>query len=163
MHKCFFLICPTDCLEHTINKSFKNVNYFYTSLGNSFIYDSNTIGHIRKIIEKHNIKEIYFVLSMDNKIVLDALNNNEFSNIRALHNFKTEIRRQKERSKIAFQEENLQFTVLSYYLNKKIKELQLAILSKESVKISGKIYHRDTDTFTSIYSDLIALEKYQLN
>ncbi|PKV51375.1 hypothetical protein ATE84_3460 [Aquimarina sp. MAR_2010_214] len=165
MQKCFFLICPTDCLEHTINKTFKYENYFYTSLGNSFIYDSKTIAYIKQIIKKHNIKEIYFVLSMDNKIVLDALGNDEFSNIGALHNFYNEIRIQKERSKISFQRGNRQFRVFSYYLNEKIKELelQLANLSNQPIKIGGKIYNRDQGVFTTIYSDLVCLDKYHLN
>ncbi len=43
MQKRFFFICPTDCLEHTINTTFKYENYFYTSLGNSFNYNRKTI------------------------------------------------------------------------------------------------------------------------
>ena len=166
MQKCFFLICPTDCLEHTINKTFKYENYFYTSLGNSFIYDTKTIEYIRQIIKKHKIEEIYFVLSMDNKIVLDVLgDNNEFSNIEALNNFYDEITVQKRHSGVSFQNGNRQFAVLSYYLNKKIKELefQLTNLSKEPIKVSGKIYNRDQDTFTDIYSDLVCLGAYCLN
>jgi hypothetical protein len=168
MQKCFFLICPTDCLEQTINKSFTYVNYFYSSLGNSFVYDRKTIGHLGKIIEKHQIKNIYFVLSTDNKIVEDALNNNSnnnFSNTRALNNFNTEITKQKEQSKIVSREGNLRFSLLSYFLNNKIKELEIQLSSvlNESVNIDGKIYDRELDTFTTIYSDLICLEKYQLN
>jgi hypothetical protein len=168
MQKCFFLICPTDCLEQTINKSFTYVNYFYSSLGNSFVYDRKTIGHLGEIIEKHQIKKIYFVLSMDNKIVEGALNNNSnnnFSNMIALDNFNTEIIKQKEQSKIVSREENLQFSLLSYLLNNKIKEfeIQLSNILNEPVKIGGKIYNRELDVFTPIYSDLICLEKYHFN
>jgi hypothetical protein len=168
MQKCFFLICPTDCLEQTINKSFTYVNYFYSSLGNSFVYDRETIGHLGEIIEKHQIKKIYFVLSIDNKIVEDALNNksnHNFSNTRALNNFNIEITKQKEQSKIVSREGNLQFSLLSYFLNNKIKELeiQLSNVLNESVKIGGKIYDRELDAFTTIYADLICLEKYHLN
>jgi len=165
MLKCFYFICPTDCLEHTINKTFKYENYFYTSLGNSFNHDSKTLESISSIIKKHDIKEIFFVLSMDNKIILDALGNKEFSNIKTLSNFYTEISIQKEHSRIAFKRGNHQFIVLSFYLNKKIRELELQLtnLSNLHIKIRGKIYNKDQDEFINIYSDLVCLEKYQLN
>ncbi len=165
MHKCFFLICPTDCLEYNINRTFKYENYFYTSLGNSFNHDSKTLESIKAIIKKHDIREIYFVLSIDNKLVLDALGTNNFLNIGALHNFYNDIRRQEERSKISVKEGNNQFTILSFYLNKKIKELehQLANSYNLSIKIGGKIYYKNEDAFTNIYSDLVCLEKYHLN
>jgi len=165
MRKCFYLICPTDCLENTINKTFNYVNYFYMSLGNSFNYDSKTLESINTIIKKNDIKEIYFVLSIDNKLVLDALGKKEFLKIGTLRNFYNEITIQKEHSKISFQKDNCQFAVLSYYLNKKIKELELQLtnLSNESIQIGGKIYSRDHDAFTNVYSDLICLKKYNLN
>ncbi|MDY7394278.1 hypothetical protein UMM65_03430 [Aureibaculum sp. 2210JD6-5] len=102
---------------------------------------------------------------MENKIVLNALGNEEFSNIGALSNFYSEIRRQKEHSKIAFQKGNRQFTILSYYLNKKIKgmELQLTSLSNWPIKIVNKIYENDKDVFTTIYSNLVCLKKHHLN
>ena len=81
MQKCFFLICPTDYLENAINKTFRSQNYFYTSLGNSFIYDDKTMKYIKQIVKKHNIQKFCFVLSIDNKIVLDALWKVNFSKI----------------------------------------------------------------------------------
>ena len=166
MHKCFYLICPTDCLEHAINNTFKYQNYFYSSLGNPFNYDSKALESISTILKKYHIEEICFVLSMDNRIVLDALGNKEFSNIGTLHNFYNEIAIQKERSKISFRRNNnRQFAVLSFYLNKKIKELELHITNvlNRSIKIGGKIYNKDKNTFTNIYSDLLLIEKYDLN
>ena len=74
-----------------------------------------------------------------------------------------DIKSQKERSQTAFKENDNQFTLLSLYLNKKIKELRLANLSSQTIKIGGKIYHKDQDTFTNIYSDLVCLEKHNLN
>lgn len=165
MHTCFYLVCPTDCLENTINKKFKQENYFYTSLGNSFASDGKTINCIKNTIRKHNIKEIYFVLSIDNKIILDALGDNEFVDIVGLKPFYKDIKRQRERSKIVLKKGHSQFSILSYYLNKKIKELesQLRKSSNLPIKISGKIYNKNQDTFTKIYSNLVCLEKHQLN
>lgn len=165
MDTCFYLICPTDCLEYTINKRFKYENYFYTSLGNSFNYNDSTLEHIKTMLRKYTIKEIYFVLSIDNKIVLDALGTKEFSNIGALHNFYNDIRIVKKRPKISLKKGDDLFTILSFYLNKKIKELELELtnLFKQPIKIRGKIYDRNQDVFMNIYPDLVCLEKYHLN
>ena len=161
MHKRLYLLCPTDCLEPIINNTFKYENYFYTSLGNSFASDIETLKGIKELVKNHSIKEIYFVLSKDNKIILDALGNQSFSGIKGLNNFYNEIRKQKKRSKVSAQIGNRQFSVLSYYLNKKVKELQLEL--NHSIKISGKIYNRNKDMFTNTYANLICLEKHHLN
>lgn len=165
MQKCFFLICPTDCIEPAINKAFKYENYFYTSLGNSFVYDHKTTEYIRQLIKKHSIRKIYFVLSIDNKIILDALYKHQFLTNGRLNHFYKEISKQKENSKRLSYRSNYQFTVFSYYLNKKIKELELQLthLSNNPIKIGAKIYNRDNDAFTNIYSNLICLEKHHLN
>lgn len=165
MHTSFYLICPTDCLESIINKTFKSENYFYTSLGNSFNYNIKTLDVISMMIEKYQIKEICFVLSIDNTIVLDALGNKEFSSIPTLHNFYNEISVQKGLVRTFIDTDNRQFAVLSFYLNKKIKELESQInnLLEVPIKIRGKIYNKDNNTFTNIYSHLLCIKKYHLN
>lgn len=165
MRKCLYFLCPTDCLESIINNTFKCENYFYTSLGNSFVSDIETIAYIKETIRKHNIREIYFVLSNDNQIILDALGRQFFSGIRGLKKFYNEITRQKEHSEVSWQTDDRQFSVLSYYLNKKIKELQpeLRNLLDHPIKIRGKIYNRQENAFKDIYSDLVCREKCYLN
>lgn len=165
MHKCLYFLCPTDCLEFIINDTFKYDNYFYTSLGNSFVFDFETLIYLKKMVEKHHIEEIYFVLSMDNIIVLDALGDQCFSKIIGLKKFYNEIEKHNKRSKVITLSGNSQLSVISYYLNKKIKLLQLQLnnLSNKSIKIKGKIYNRDQDIFTNILPDLVCLEKYHLN
>lgn len=165
MRKCLFLLCPTDCLEPIINNRFKYENYFYTSLGNSFIYDNETIEGIKEIVKSHNIRAVYFVLSSNNQIILDALGNQDFSDIRALSSFYKEITIQKKQSKEVRYTDNLQFSVLSYYLNKKIKQLQIELsdLQNYPIRIRGKVYDRYNDVFRAIYSDLICLEKHHQN
>lgn len=165
MGACFYLVCPTDCIENPINQYFRDENYFYTSLGNSFNCDSKTLEYLKSMIINLKIKEICFVLSSDNEIILDALGNEKFRKVGELHNFYKEIRIQKERSKMCFQKENHQFSILSFYLNKKIKELefQLAHLMKSPILITGKIYDKKEKLFTNIYTDLICLEKHHLN
>ena len=50
--------------------------------------------------------------------------------------------------------------MLSYFLNKKVKELQfkLSDLLIDKIKISGKIYNSQEKVFTGIYFDLMKSE-----
>jgi len=165
MQKCLYLLCPTDCLEPVINNTFKQENYFYFSLGNSFIVEDNTIENIKKIIKEHHIKEVSFVLSNSNHIVTDALGTQDFSNMRGLRSLYGQLKKQKRYSEIFWQTDYSQFSVLSYYLNSKIKELQLELdnIIDVPLKINGKIYDRCDNIFKRIHSDLICIDKHYLN
>lgn len=165
MHKALFLLCPTDCLETTINATFKHQNYFYTSLGNSFASDIETLENIKELLIKHNINNIYFILSSDNKIILDALKGYFFSEIKGLQKFYTEIRKQQKHLEAIQLTENNQYSIISYFLNHKIKELQfyLSNFHNHSVKINGKVYDRFENSFKNIYSSLICIKKHNLN
>ncbi|MFT7073820.1 MAG: hypothetical protein ACJAX3_002820, partial [Patiriisocius sp.] len=61
MKKHLFFICPTDYLEFTINQSFKDKNYYFTSLGNSVKFHSETMYEIKHLIRKYDIREISFI------------------------------------------------------------------------------------------------------
>jgi len=165
MQKCLYLLCPTDRLELVINQTFKQDNYFYFSLGNSFKVEENTIESIKQIVKEHNIKEISFVLSNNNHIVKDALGTQDFINMRGLSSLYYRIIRQKKYSEIFWGTDYTLFSVLSYYLNNKIKELQseLGYLINNPIRINGKIYDRFDNAFKNIYSDLICIEKHSLN
>jgi len=165
MQKTLYFVCPTDCLEAVINRSFRSKNYYYTSLGNSVVFDEETICSIKELILKHTITEIFFVLSISNPIINDALKNQVFSGIRGLNSFYDEVLRQKRRSEVLYREYNRQFTILSYHLNKKIKELQLVLngLNIHELKIAGKVYCGQEDIFNKIYSDLVCTECFSLN
>jgi len=96
MQKCLYLLCPTDCLEPVVNNTFKCKNYFYYSLGNSFIIEKNTIECIKKIVQRHEVKEISFVLSSTNHIVIDALGTQDFVKMRGLSHIYYQIIKQKK-------------------------------------------------------------------
>ena len=100
MIKRLYLLCPTDCLEPVINSTFKQENYFYFSLGNSFIVENNTIESIKKIVKDHHIQEISFVLSNKNHIVIDALGTQDFLNMRGLRSLYNQLIKQKKHSEI---------------------------------------------------------------
>lgn len=165
MSKCLFLICPTDGLEYIIKNTFGYGNYFYNSLGNSFICDKATVSYLAKMVETHDIKAIYFVLSSNNKIVSDALGHQNFSNIKGLKSFYKEIRTQKECIEKAGPTYNFQFSLVSYYLNKKIKQLQSRLdgLEGYSLNIYGKVYDKANNKFRTIYTNLVCLQKHHLN
>ncbi len=98
-------------------------------------------------------------------MISDALGHQDFLKIKGLKNFYNEVLRQKEYSEVLWQQGNRQFTLLSYYLNTKIKELQLKLNSLviDQIKISGKIYNRQENAFDEIYTDLICGEYLSLN
>ena len=160
-----YFICPTDYLEPIINARFKHKNYYYSSLGNSVVFDKDTINQIEVLITKYTINEISFVLSINNAMILDALGGQGFSQTKGLHGFYDDVIRQKERSKVSWQNQNNQFTILSYYLNKKIKELQLELntLFFSGIRINGKIYDSQGNVFKEICPDLICKEYFSLN
>lgn len=157
MKKLLYFICPTDNLESIINDVFRQENYYYSSLGNSISFKNNVIRQTKKLITTKNISEITFVLSNDNRIVLDAVGGQDFSDIRGLKKFYNQIIKQKEQTEMSWQTLNRQFLILSYHLNNKIKELKLGLDASiiDQIKISGKIYNRQENNFNDIYSDLI--------
>ncbi len=165
MQKHLYFICPTDHLETVIDSTFQQEHYYCTSLGNSITFDAEMVGQLKELLATKNIRNISFVLSDANSIVLDALGNHEFSKIAGLNIFYQEIARQMKRSKELWQPPDLQFSILSYFLNHKIRELRqrLQIAPTDQVKINGKIYSRQTKTFSDIYADLICREYFSLN
>ena len=165
MQKHLYFICPTDHLERVIDSTFKQDNYFYTSLGNSITFDAETLEQLVELLSNKNIQNISFVLSDDNSIVLDALGNHEFSQIDGLSSFYREIARQKDRSILLWKSHHLQFSILSNFLNQKIKELRLALgnIYADRIKINGIIYLSQQKTFSDIYSDWICEENFRFS
>ncbi len=165
MLRCLYFICPTDCLEATIDQEFGNRNFFYTSLGNSVDFDSDTLQQVIRLIEKNKIHKVCFVLSHKNRFVLDALGNREFYGIKGLDPFYKEIGNQVKRSEKSWQTCDPQFAILSFYLNKKIKELQtnLDTLLSAEIKIAGKIFNKDARSFEDIYPGLMWEDSLSLN
>ena len=165
MNSLLHFICPTDCLETIINGAFRQENYYYSSLGNSVTFNKKVLKETRKLIQEKNIREISFVLSSDNRIVMDAYGNQSFSNIRGLNKFYTKVIEQKEQVETLWQTWNPNSLMLSYYLNDKIKELRAGLndLADDQFKISGKIYDQQQNIFKEIYPDLICMDYPSFN
>jgi len=165
MKRLLHFICPTDCLETVINGKFRQENYYYSSLGNSVSFNKKVLKETRKLICEKNIREISFVLSSDNRIVMDAYGNQDFSDIKGLNKFYNKVIEQKEQVETLWQTWNLNSLILSYYLNDKIKELRegLQDMSDNQFKISGKIYDKQQNVFKEIYPDLICIDYSNFN
>lgn len=165
MNATLFLLCPSDCLESTIDKEFIGKHHFYTSLANTLRYDLETLEAIKKVIQSNDISEIFLVLSADNKIILDALERQDFSEIRGLKKMYNNIKIQKSESELFWQTNDPTCTVISYYLNQKKKQLQYSLNSilNQSITVSGKIYIKTENNFVDIYPNTLCLEKQHLN
>ena len=165
MNASLFFLCPTDCLESIVNKNYKGKNYFYTSLGNNSSFDLISLESIKALICRHNIRNIYFVLSEQNKIAVDAMEGQTFPKIRGLQNFNNSINQSKKQSELFWKTSEPVFSALSYYLNQKIRQLQLNLSHEltQSVNLEGKIYIKSQNKFIDTYPDLVCLRKYNLN
>ena len=90
-----YFICPTDNIESIINSKLNDNNFYITSLANSITFNYDFIKELHSIIESKKISEITFVLSDDNKLISDALENKEYKNIRSLYHLYLKILSQK--------------------------------------------------------------------
>ena len=165
MNETLFLVCPSDCLEARINEQFNTVNYFYTSLGNSFNIDQGSLKNIQELITNHSIKNIYFVLSSDNRFILDALKGQFSYETGSLESFYKEIIHQKIISEKTWYTDNNEHLIISHFLNKKINLLheELANIDKNTFQIKGLVYDKYKNSFLTSYSNLTIISKYQLN
>ena len=113
MEKRLFLVCPTDFLEGIINQKFKSINFFYTSVGNSFCTDNKTIDNIKELVINHGIKNIDFILSLDNTFVSNTYSQEIKLRDTILNKYQQEIKEKKQQSKIIDQEEKIK----TYYFH----------------------------------------------
>ena len=165
MDKTLFLVCPTDCLEGRINEQYNTVNYFYTSLGNSFNIDEVSLKNIQELIKKHSIKNIYFVLSSDNRFILDALEGQSIFKDKRLASFYKEIYEHKHLSNKTWITNNNEHLIISHFLHKNIEQLEQKLYSiiTYPLTIKGLIFNSLNNNFLPIYSNLTVLNKHQLD
>lgn len=152
MQKRLYFVCPTDGLEPMINKKYRGSNYYYTSLGNSVIFNCNTVGQIKRLIRKYNIKEIIFVLSNDNTILLDALGKQEHSDITRLAAFYKEVITRNTYPMVLWHIHKNQISIAVSHLKNKIRELELELNKggTSEIKIEGKIFNRIDRNFHNV-------------
>ena len=159
-----YFICPTDHLETVINGAFNQKSHYITSLGNSIDFSPEKIADINGLLRTHQVKDISFVLADDNQIVLDTERKQVFKN-KLEAELHARLHKQEAHARGVWQHYDARFLRLSYHLNNKIKELKylLCLALPQCPTISGKIYCRDDQKFTNIYSCLICNEYTSLN
>jgi hypothetical protein len=165
METTLFLLCPTDCLESKINKEFKGDNLFYSSLANNYSFCTNTVANLEELIINNDIKEIYFVLSTQNKIILDTMAGQSLSQIRGFQNFDHLVNKYKELSELFWNSTDTKRVIISYFNNHKIEQLKENFRSdiNRLVRIKGKIFFKTENEFLNIYSKLVCLNHLNLN
>ncbi len=166
MNKCLYFICPTDHLEVIINNSFTEDSYFCTALASSVNFNNDTIGYIKDLLESMNIRKITFILSDNNQIINKALTKEEFSKTERLNNLYNEIKNQKNRFSLLIQKKELIFSIISYYLNKKIKGLKNELKYlwfSDHIEINAKMYCCKTKKFSTINLNNFYEECFYLN
>ena len=165
METTLFLLCPTDCLESKINKEFKGDNLFYSSLANNYSFCMNTVANLEELIINNDIKEIYFVLSTQNKIILDTIAGQSLSQIRGFQNFDHLTNKHKELSELFWNSTDTKRVIISYFNNHKIEQLKENFRSdiNRLVRIKGKIFFKTENEFLNINSKLVCLNHLNLN
>lgn len=165
MKSCLYFICPTDSLESVIESTFHQENYFYNSLGNSVTFTKSELNQIKKLVCNKGIRKIFFVLSQENQIVSDAIGNQDFSNIRGLKKFYSQVLKQKEHLEFSWQIPNPRFLILSSFLTEKIEQLKdgLSDLMIGEITFAGKIFNQEEYKFKDISADLIFTETIVFN
>ena len=165
IHKRLYLICPTDDLEFIIKKRFRGAPYFYTSLGNLISLDERTLGQIAQLVERNSIKEITFVLSTDNNILLDALNDQCFIKIKGLNRGYSDFIECKTQIAEVWKTYRQKDLIFSYYLNQKIKALKkgLSEFLLNVPDINGRLYSKSNDRLRLLPSSIIFLSSCRLN
>ena len=159
-----YFICPTDNIESIINSKLNDNNFYITSLANSIIFNYDFIKELHSIIESKKISEITFVLSDDNKLISDALENKEYKNIRSLYHLNLKILSQKNFFKKKSTISEIRLDIISYLLNQKKIELK-NITDSLGLKldINAIVYNKDVNEFTKVKSKLLNLEFFNLN
>ena len=165
MQKHLFFVCPTDHLETVIDKHFDEENYYLTSLGNSVDFDSEIIEEINTLIEAKSITEISFVLSDTNKIIMDALEREEFKGVTGLESFYESISEPKKRTEVLRHVFQTELPLINQYLQMKVRGLKhgLNFWFSDKVSVNAKVYRRQTNVFKEANTNLIELECFCLN
>ena len=130
------------------------------------VFDYNTVGQIKRLIRKNNIKEISFVLSNDNPILLDALGAQEYADIPRLTEFYKYLKTQNQYPMVLWHVNKHLVSVLSSHVNNKIKELESVLndSSDHNIKIEGHIFNRSDYSFQSIRKQqIIRKEHFHFN
>lgn len=160
-----YFICPTDHIESTINRTFTEKNYYCSSLGNSIVFDQGMMSQLRSMLKSRSIHKILFVLSDDNRFVLNAMRGKNSAVVTGLSEVYEEILSEKNTSELLWRKCDLQAVVIARLLQRKRDELQLKLeaASLGEVQLESKIYFRQQRTFCAVDSKISDRKPFNLN
>ena len=165
MQKNLYFLCPSDNLEAVIEKRYPQENYFLSSLGNSISFSDDFILDINSLIESKGIGKITFILSNNNRFILDAMKNQEFKYIKELKEYYKTIEKRKVLTIKSYKNKNFTSLITSHILKTKINELNSNLFDwiRNKISIEGKIYDPTKDMFFDVRINIIEPESLFLN
>ena len=165
MQKNLYFLCPSENLEAVIEKSFHQENYFLSSLGNSISFSDDFILDINSLIESKGIGKITFILSNNNRFILDAMKNQEFKYIKELKEYYKTIEKRKVLTIKSYKNKNFTSLITSHILKTKINELNSNLFDwiRNKISIEGKIYDPTKNMFFDVRINIIEPESLFLN
>ena len=166
MSKCLYMVCPTDLLEPILDLSSDELNYFYSSLGNNLALDKKIFEEISLTIEKEGIIEIIFAISENNRIVLDALSNQNLKNLRGINSSYNKLLFLKKQTIGFWGNDHNNILYISYFINEKISQLKSGLGQhlKNLPIIKGKNFSsREKNTYKKIPLQQLFIPRIRLN
>tara|TARA_X000000950_G_C13497503_1_gene490359 strand:+ start:117 stop:614 length:498 start_codon:yes stop_codon:yes gene_type:complete len=165
MQKNLYFLCPSENLEAVIEKSYPQENYFLSSLGNSISFSDDFILDINSLIESKGIGKIIFILSNNNRFILDAMKNQEFKYIKELKEYYKTIEKRKVLTIKSYKNKNFTSLITSHILKTKINELNSNLFDwiRNKISIEGKIYDPTKNMFFDVRINIIEPESLFLN
>ena len=165
MQKNLYFLCPSDNLEAVIEKRYPQENYFLSSLGNSISFSDDFILDINSLLESKGIGKITFILSNNNRFILDAMKNQEFKYIKELKEYYKTIEERKVLTIKSYKNKNFTSLITSHILKTKINELNSNLFDwiRNKISIEGKIYDPTKDMFFDVRINIIEPESLFLN
>ena len=165
MQKNLYFLCPSENLEAVIEKRYPQENYFLSSLGNSISFSDDFILDINSLIESKGIGKITFILSNNNRFILDAMKNQEFKYIKELKEYYKTIEKRKVLTIKSYKNKNFTSLITSHILKTKINELNSNLFDwiRNKISIEGKIYDPTKNMFFDVRINIIDPESLFLN
>ena len=165
MQKNLYFLCPSENLEAVIEKRYPQENYFLSSLGNSISFSDDFILDINSLLESKGIGKITFILSNNNRFILDAMKNQEFKYIKELKEYYKTIEKRKVLTIKSYKNKNFTSLITSHILKTKINELNSNLFDwiRNKISIEGKIYDPTKNIFFDVRINIIEPESLFLN
>ena len=133
-------------------------------MANSITFNHEFIKELYSILDSKKISEITFVLSVDNKIINNAFESDNYKSVNVLDRLNLKISKHKKFINKDCDISEIRHTLITYLLNEKKQELiKIIDSSKFSLIINAMIYSKDINEFSLVKSKLLNLEFFNLN